>query len=179
MNFKHEKEQYVIDIMIKHGKLPCKGSFNINSDLISLFNKIYLKKFVDKNLLYGKDVSPTKVRYGEKLAGLSLLRLLKSRSIEQSVNKRKANTQSGFIYIISNPAFMNFYKIGITQNMENRLKVYQTYDPLRRYKIEHYKFVEDARQKEKEFLEIFSLNISKGEWITITDLKLLQDVFFE
>lgn len=179
MKFKSEKERYVIETMIKHGKIPNEGSFEITHDLVSLYNKIYLTNFVDSHFVYGEGVRPASVRFGEKLAGLSLLRLLKSRTITLEVKKAKIVTDSGFVYIISNPIFEGFYKIGMTKDMESRLNSYQTYDPLRRFKVEHYKFVDNAKQKEKEFLEIFSLDLAKGEWISPKDLKILKEVFFD
>ena len=178
MEFKNEKEQQIIELMIKHGILPREGSFEITRDLVSLFNKMYVSNFVDKNYVYGEGVRPAAVRFGEKLAGLTLLKLLKSRTLDVEFKRSKISTDSGFVYVISNSAFWGYYKIGITKNMKARLNSYQTYDPLRRFKVDHYKFVENARQKEREFLEIFSFDIAKGEWISSKDVETLKEVFF-
>jgi len=53
---------------------------------------------------------------------------------------------------------------------------YQTGDPFRRYKVEHYRIVEDARLEEKNILDIHKINISSGEWIkTEAENKIFPD----
>lgn len=105
--------------------------------------------------------------------GLSLLRLNKAREeYITSVSKKPIErTESGIVYVISNPAFPNYYKIGMTQNLERRLAEYQTYDPLRRYVVERYRVVENMRYEEKRILDEFRLDICGGEWINIKDAK--------
>ena len=81
----------------------------------------------------------------------------------------------GFIYIISNSNFPNYYKIGVTKNIKNRLKVYQTGSPYRNYKIEHYIEHNDIYGAEKllhDQLYYFALN-RKKEWFEI-DLNMLK-----
>ena len=46
--------------------------------------------------------------------------------------------KSGFVYIISNPAHVGWLKIGVTDDINDRLHVYQTGDPKRSYKVEFY-----------------------------------------
>ncbi|MGI9462145.1 MAG: DNA methyltransferase [Alphaproteobacteria bacterium] len=43
---------------------------------------------------------------------------------------------AGYIYIISNPKYKKWLKVGIAKDPEARLKQYQTADPKRKYKIE-------------------------------------------
>jgi hypothetical protein len=57
------------------------------------------------------------------------------------------------------------YKVGMTQNLETRLSQYQTYDPFRQFKVEHYKFVSDRRSEEKKILDMFAVDLAGGEWI--------------
>ena len=54
---------------------------------------------------------------------------------------------SGYIYIISNPAFPNIYKVGIARDVTQRLNSYQTPDPERAYKLEY-------SLKTKKYIEI-------------------------
>lgn len=78
----------------------------------------------------------------------------------------------GFIYIITNPKFEGYCKIGISENLTNRLRTYQTSDPHRKYKIEHYIFhpkYKIAEVKIKEMMKHFSTDtIQKGEWFRIS-----------
>lgn len=75
----------------------------------------------------------------------------------------------GYLYIVTNPTHKGWVKIGSTENIENRLHVYQTSDPHRSYKVEYYikhpKFRE-AEQKIKEVMKYFALEI-KNEWYKI------------
>jgi len=74
--------------------------------------------------------------------------------------------KSGYLYIISNPAHKGFYKIGVTDNIKDRLHVYQTGDPKRSYKVEYYIQHPDCYKAEKEIKEMmhyFATSI-KNEW---------------
>ncbi len=42
--------------------------------------------------------------------------------------------KEGYIYVISNINFPNYYKIGVTEDIKSRLRTYQTSSPLRNYK---------------------------------------------
>lgn len=78
--------------------------------------------------------------------------------------------KEGFIYVISNPNFPGFYKIGVTHNISSRLKTYQTSSPHRNYKVEHYIYHPDCykgEQEIKENIKPFALSI-KNEWIEIS-----------
>ena len=77
--------------------------------------------------------------------------------------------KAGYLYIITNPAFESWVKVGITENLKKRLEVYQTCDPARGYKLEyslyHPKYKE-AEKKIKEMMYHFATEI-KGEWFKI------------
>ena len=74
--------------------------------------------------------------------------------------------KEGYLYIISNPAHVGFYKIGVTENIAARLHVYQVGDPKRSYKVEYYIKHPDcytAEKKIREAMHYFAKNI-KNEW---------------
>lgn len=75
----------------------------------------------------------------------------------------------GYLYIITNDAYPGWVKIGTTANLEQRLHVYQTGDPFRRYRIvyslQHPEF-RQAEKKIKETMKRFALSI-KGEWYEV------------
>lgn len=74
--------------------------------------------------------------------------------------------KAGYLYIITNDAFPNWVKIGTTWNLNDRLHVYQTCDPYRRYKIVyslHHPEFRIAEKKIKEVMKRFASEI-RGEW---------------
>lgn len=77
--------------------------------------------------------------------------------------------KEGFLYIVSNPAHPGQLKVGVTQNISERLRVYQTSDPKRSYKMEFYLFHPDAYAAEKrvkELMKPFAKRI-QNEWYEI------------
>ena len=78
--------------------------------------------------------------------------------------------KSGYLYIITNPAFPGFVKIGVTENIDARLRTYQTADPKRAYKIEFYIAHPDCYEAEKrikEMMKYFALS-QRNEWYEVS-----------
>lgn len=78
-------------------------------------------------------------------------------------------TKPGYLYIVTNPSHPNFVKVGVTENINSRLHVYQTGDPNRKYKVEFYIFHPDcytAEKRVKELMKPFAKSI-KNEWYEI------------
>jgi predicted GIY-YIG superfamily endonuclease len=72
----------------------------------------------------------------------------------------------GYLYIITNPSHVGWVKIGVTEDIQSRLHVYQTGDPQRQYKVEFYikhPNVYKAEKDIKEMMHYFAKNI-KNEW---------------
>jgi len=86
---------------------------------------------------------------------------------ERYTEKKKDQPGStGFLYVITNPAWDGYYKVGKTTNLSNRLATYMTGSPLRDYNYLFTIEVDDvniaerlAHQKLSEYYEI------KGEWV--------------
>lgn len=77
--------------------------------------------------------------------------------------------KKGYLYIITNSAFPGFVKVGVTENIQNRLRAYQTSDPKRSYKIEFHLEHPDCFQAEKrvkELMKPFAKSI-RNEWFEI------------
>ncbi|CAM0087367.1 hypothetical protein VPHD51_0088 [Vibrio phage D51] len=70
----------------------------------------------------------------------------------------------GYVYIVSNPAWDGWYKVGAAKDAETRLLSYQTGTPFRDYKLEWYIPCEDYVKVEKEFHES---NIFSHEWVQL------------
>lgn len=165
------RDKLVIDYLIEKGTIPSLGLFDVTQSMIDAFYDSYRELYPPKS---NKKLKGSNEKYAKKLAGLSLMKLNISRSNNVAYDRVKLKTtkpKCGIVYVISNPAFPGMYKVGMTRDLEKRLQQYQTSDPYRQYKVEHYKFVEDARKEEKEILQSLSINIVKGEWINTEQVK--------
>jgi hypothetical protein len=60
------------------------------------------------------------------------------------------HTKSGYVYVISNPAWKGWVKIGMAIDAEDRLKSYQTSSPYRDYQLLHSVYVTDRRAIERK-----------------------------
>lgn len=150
--------------LLKHNNtIPKEGVFEITEEMINKSLECY--KIVKPPKQRNSNISKSNNRFIRKMAAITLLKESMSRA------NNKIKPKSGILYLISNPAFIGFYKVGITQDLDKRLAAYQTYDPLRRYKVEHYKFVPDMRLEEKRLLQQFHLDLAKGEWIASSKAK--------
>lgn len=57
--------------------------------------------------------------------------------------------KSGYLYIVSNPAHEGWLKVGVAEDIKDRLHTYQIEDPKRQYKVEFCIFHPDAYSAEK------------------------------
>lgn len=156
------KIEQVLGIMMHLGMIPKDGGFEITQEHVDQFGEVY-RELVPKT----SKIKVSNARANDRLSGLNLLKLNLSRGFYP---------KAGLVYLISNPAFEGYYKVGMTQDVYKRLASYQTYDPLRRYKIEHYKFVLDKRAEEKRILELYKKDLAKGEWVNSLEVK---QIFYE
>lgn len=77
------------------------------------------------------------------------------------LNNKSSGLKAGYVYLISNPAW-NDFKVGSTTDVNDRLRSYQTYSPLRDYILEFYFFSFNRLEDETKVLEAFN---SKNEWL--------------
>lgn len=152
----NEKELNVLSSLIKLDIIPKEGVFEVTENMLQEYIKFY-------HMLYGKTDNATATKSNKKFA-----RRLAGRTLVQLNANRGASIRSiraGLLYLIENPAFEDFYKIGITVDIENRLNQYQTYDPYRAYKITKYDFVLDKIAAEKFLLSRKNYEDGLGEWL--------------
>ena len=90
-----------------------------------------------------------------------------------------APIDEGFIYVIQNPAWPSWLKVGMTVDYEKRLMSYNVCDPTSSYKIIMLRHVENRRDSENKLLTIVRELSSehRGEWIKI-DVDLLANKFY-
>ena len=149
-----EDETRIIAIMLHENKIP-KEVYEITEEHLVNFMHTYVHGF-DRNPFA---LNTSGYRYARKLAGLSLLK--HNVSLGASVNEIKA----GMVYVIENEVYPDHYKIGMTVDLDSRINSYQTYDPLKRFKVKHYEFVLNRRHTEERILKSFHLDLESGEWV--------------
>lgn len=75
----------------------------------------------------------------------------------------------GYLYIITNPNFPGWVKVGTTTNLKARLQGYQTSSPYRDYKVEflleHPNYL-DAEKRIHNSMKMFCLD-RKNEWFQV------------
>jgi hypothetical protein len=83
----------------------------------------------------------------------------------------------GEVYIITNPAWKGWIKIGMAIEAEDRLKGYQTSSPLRDFKLKFKKYFDNKRIAEQQAHSLCAKKAikRKGEWFKV-DLKIAKDI---
>jgi len=158
-------DSIIFESLIVDNIIPINGLFEITDTLLEEYIKLY--GLYNGSSDFGTNSNK---QYAKKLAGLSFLKLNRIRA---SSSNEFNSLSSGIVYIISNPAFENYVKIGITKNLKKRLQAYQTYDPFRRFRIEHYFIFNNAKELEKYILKHPIIEAAKGEWVKSDNVKEL------
>ena len=89
------------------------------------------------------------------------------------------NTTEGYVYIINNPCWEGWVKVGMAIDAEDRCKQYQTSSPLRDYKLCYSKYFEDRKAAEQAaHHKVNKISAErKGEWFKVSvdeAIKLIQ-----
>jgi hypothetical protein len=113
----------------------------------------------------GKYISRKDPRY-------SMFKPGKYKNIEDAIFEQSgaSNIKEGHVYVITNPAWSGWVKIGMAIDAEDRLNGYQTSSPHRDYVLEHSVASNDRRKSEKE-AHTRALPLStdtKGEWFKLS-----------
>lgn len=82
--------------------------------------------------------------------------------MERRSKGKAKRVESDFIYLVSNPLYDGWFKVGITNDPKNRLRHYQVATPYRNYKLEYAKQVYNASELEKMVIDNFKSN---NEWL--------------
>ena len=90
---------------------------------------------------------------------------------------RYATTSEGEVYIIVNPAWKGWIKVGMAIDAEDRLKGYQTSSPLRDFKLKFKKYFDNRRVAEQQAHALCAKKAlkRKGEWFKV-DFKIAKDI---
>lgn len=84
------------------------------------------------------------------------------------------NSKVKFCYIIVNPAWPDKVKIGVSSQPHKRLAQYQTYSPLRDYRLLHWSPHNNATEIEKFIIEKYGDKVlNSGEWVDCHNIETL------
>ena len=83
------------------------------------------------------------------------------------------SVEEGDVYIITNPSWKGWIKVGKAINALDRCKSYQSSSPLRDYKLYYSKFFKDRTAAEKKAHALLKKEAeeTKGEWFKIKQSK--------
>ncbi|MGL4520252.1 MAG: GIY-YIG nuclease family protein [Phocaeicola sp.] len=143
---KRPRVAFVLSKLEERGVISPTRSFPITIDLLDTYMKVYAKLGNAKLGGPKKANRPTNLSLARKIAALNLVEYKK---------QHKLDTEEGFVYIISNPAWPDLVKVGMSVAPEKRLATYQTYSPKRDYKLEWFGFFFNRRDGEKVLASMF------------------------
>ena len=87
--------------------------------------------------------------------------------------KKDAQVKEGYVYVITNPAWPDWVKIGMAIDAEDRLNGYQTSSPMRDYELVHAISTPDRARAERVAHKAAAMcGERKGEWFKIDTQKL-------
>lgn len=89
---------------------------------------------------------------------------------EGNESGNQTSIEEGFVYLLSNPVWNGWVKIGMTTDYESRLSTYNMYDPTSSYSFIDIKWTNDRKYAEKHLKNVFLIHSDavKGEWFKIT-----------
>lgn len=108
-----EKNRIFHDFLIERKVLPSEGQFLITDEILEKSFLLYRELFGAKKSTYKRGDK----RLAKKIAFLNLQKLNDERGNEVS---NDITQKGGFLYIISNSAYPNCFKIGITKSIKSR-----------------------------------------------------------
>ena len=82
----------------------------------------------------------------------------------------KTRLEEGFLYIIQNPIYPGWVKIGSTIDLNRRLQSYQTCDPFQSFEIVYSEYCTNRKDVEIKVHNMLAKHRGNGEWFKI-DLK--------
>jgi site-specific DNA-adenine methylase len=153
-----------------------RRGFNINNKLVNIYQTMYTEyqtTYTELLCLENNLNSTTSnIRQNRRLAYMNLLKY-------KRLNVVASVTKEGYIYVIKNPAWPNYVKIGRTGESKVRLGQMQTFSPFGDYEIIHYIPCLDMRQGERQIHKSLSAVRAQGEWFNTTDkvaLNCIQEI---
>ncbi|AJF40839.1 hypothetical protein AVV29_gp139 [Vibrio phage phi 3] len=95
---------------------------------------------------------------------LSRQRLFATMTMNILCHRLGINSNIGYVYIVSNPAYPGWFKVGAAKDAETRLITYQTSSPFRDFRLEWYMPCTNYKELEKQFHSISGFT---HEWVNL------------
>ena len=110
------------------------------------------------------------LQQGGNLTKLVFGKIKKPQAISKIARMLYNKEESGDIYIISNPSWKGWVKVGMAIDSKDRCNQYQTSSPFRDYKLHYSRFFNDRKDAEKKAHKLLKKNSKqkKGEWFKIS-----------
>jgi len=160
-----KRKKISLNTLIGGRSSRCKECYNKERDLYTRENHIIITENGENFKRCGKcgAIKPVSEFYKQGTAKDGLEGRCKDccnalKHWEQKIEK--------YVYIVTHPMFPDWVKVGVTVNLINRLRNYQTCDPTRSYKIYFNKWVKDVYGIERYFRKNTPSN--GHEWFKIT-----------
>ncbi len=110
------------------------------------------------------------LQQGGNISRLVFGKIKKPKAITKIANLLYDKEKSGHVYVITNPAWKGWVKVGMAIDAEDRCKQYQTSSPYRDYTLQYKKFFTNRSKAEQEVHKIL-INKGKtfnGEWFQVS-----------
>lgn len=143
----------------------------INNEQRQLKNK-EIKKYLRK---LKKEARLADIKQKENALSdqINLIEIKRITELKTKTNNRTRLTE-GFVYIITNPVYDGWVKVGSALNMEERLASYQTCDPNRGYKIEFIWHFDNRKEAERLAHNALHKHRGNGEWFKLNVKKAIK-----
>jgi asparagine N-glycosylation enzyme membrane subunit Stt3 len=111
--------------------------------------------------LFG-DFDPKDIKRKEELKETAL-------EISKQTLKQYNKQKDGYVYVISNPAWKGWYKVGMAVDSQDRCGSYQTSSPYRDYRLEFSKYFLNRKVAEEIAHEVIGeISLDRnGEWFKV------------
>jgi len=89
------------------------------------------------------------------------------RRINKSIHETRRVQGGGYLYVLINPAWPQYCKIGRTTDLQSRLRAYQTGDPTRSYVLYYVRYFSDICLAERTLAGLYGGSKTRHEWYFI------------
>lgn len=79
----------------------------------------------------------------------------------------RPDIKEGYVYVVSNPAWPGYVKIGSAIDVGDRLRSFQTSDPFRSYELQGWRFFNDRLVAEYDIHRFLDTYRVGGEWFKL------------
>ena len=101
----------------------------------------------------------------DRAANRERMRALRAKRTAEAAKEMYYRPKHGDIYVIYNPAFKGWVKVGCALDVKDRLSAFQTADPYRNYEVRYHVHVENKLQSETQAHDRLEKTFErKGEW---------------